>query len=36
MSEVLSFDVGYRFIGTGFNSDEIRAHSVQAGINFKF
>lgn len=36
LSEVLSLDVGYRFIGTGFNSDELRAHQVEAGINFKF
>ncbi len=36
MSEVLSFDAGYRFMGTGFKDSEIRSHSVQAGINFKF
>lgn len=36
MSEILSFDLGYRYFATGFNSDELRAHSVQAGINFKF
>lgn len=36
MSEVLSFEVGYRFLATGFNSDELRSHSVEAGINFKF
>jgi opacity protein-like surface antigen len=36
MSEVLSFALGYRYFATGFNSDELRAHSVQAGINFKF
>jgi opacity protein-like surface antigen len=36
MSEILSFDLGYRYFATGFNSDELRAHSLQAGINFKF
>lgn len=36
MSEVLSFEVGYRFLGTGFDSNELRSHSVEAGINFKF
>jgi opacity protein-like surface antigen len=36
MSEVLSFDLGYRFLATGFQSDELRSHSVEAGINFKF
>ena len=36
LSEVLSLDIGYRFIGTGFDSDDLRAHHVEAGINFKF
>lgn len=36
MSEVLSFEAGYRFLGTGFDSNELRSHSVEAGINFKF
>lgn len=36
MSETLSFDLGYRFLATGFNSDELRSHTVEAGICFKF
>jgi OmpA-OmpF porin, OOP family len=36
MSEILNFDLGYRFLGTGFKSDELRAHVVEAGISFKF
>lgn len=36
MSEVLSFELGYRFLATGFDNDEFRSHSVEAGINFKF
>ena len=36
MSEILNFDLGYRFLATGFNSDELRAHVVEAGISFKF
>ncbi len=36
MSEVLSFDIGYRFLATDVSSDDLRTHSVQAGINFKF
>ena len=36
MSEVLSFEAGYRFLATGFDDDELRSHSVEAGINFKF
>ena len=36
MSEVFSFDVGYRFLGTGFQSDDVRGNIVEAGITFKF
>ena len=36
LSEVLSLEVGYRYLATGFNSEELRAHGVEAGINFKF
>lgn len=36
LSEVLSIELGYRFLAGGFNSDELRSHSVEAGIHFTF
>ena len=36
MSEILTFDAGYRFLANGFSNGDIRSHSVEAGITFRF